>query len=105
MKNPYNQDKDRKHFGRLMQYIEIDSTYQKYKQGIEPKNDVEMFGILHSTDIEWALNEIIKFKEELTNMNKKHASGYWYQFIIPRAIVNRQDTKIVRWLNFYWRVR
>lgn len=38
-------------------------------------------------------------------MNKEHASGYWYEFITPRVIVDRQDVKIIRWLNFYWRVK
>lgn len=39
--------------------------------------------------------------------NRKHASGYWFNFILPREIVNYPVTKyteahLVRWLNFYF---
>lgn len=35
---------------------------------------------------------------------KRHASGYWYQFIIPRRLT-LPPTRIYRWLNFYWRLK
>ena len=34
----------------------------------------------------------------------KHASGYWYQFIIPRKITIGR-TRIYRWLNLYFRLK
>lgn len=40
----------------------------------------------------------MKFK-----MFKPHASGSWYKFIIPRAIVDVKEFKLIRWLNFYFR--
>lgn len=36
-------------------------------------------------------------------MKKPHASGYWYEFIIPRAIVDNKEIKLIRWLNFYFK--
>lgn len=35
---------------------------------------------------------------------KRYASGYWYQFIIPRRLT-LPPTRIYRWLNFYWRLK
>lgn len=35
---------------------------------------------------------------------KRHASGYWYQFIIPKRLT-LPPTRIYRWLNFYWRLK
>lgn len=35
---------------------------------------------------------------------KKHASGPWYKFIIPRCITI-PPTRIWRWLNFYHRFK
>ena len=35
---------------------------------------------------------------------KKHASGYWYQFILPRRLTLK-PTRIYRWLNFYVRLK
>lgn len=37
-------------------------------------------------------------------MSKKHASGMWYKFLLPRRITNF-PTRIYRWLNFYWRLK
>lgn len=38
--------------------------------------------------------------------NRKHASGYWFQFIKPRVICLTHEKdhtlKITRWLNFYF---
>ena len=36
-------------------------------------------------------------------MLKPHASGYWYKFIIPRAIVDNEKFKLIRWFNFYFK--
>lgn len=35
---------------------------------------------------------------------KRYASGYWYQFIIPRRLT-LPPTRIYRWLNFFWRLK
>lgn len=35
---------------------------------------------------------------------KKHASGYWYQFLIPRRI-STYPIRLYRWLNFYIRLK
>ena len=35
---------------------------------------------------------------------KKHASGYWYRFIIPRRLT-LPPVRIYRWLNLYWRLK
>ena len=35
---------------------------------------------------------------------KRHASSYWYQFIIPRRLT-LPPTRIYRWLNFFWRLK
>ena len=35
---------------------------------------------------------------------KKHASGYWYQFLIPRRI-SIYPIRLYRWLNFYIRLK
>lgn len=35
---------------------------------------------------------------------KKHLSGYWYQFLIPKRI-SIYPTRIYRWLNFYIRLK
>lgn len=35
---------------------------------------------------------------------KKHLSGYWYQFLMPRRISINQ-TRIYRWLNFYIKLK
>ena len=35
---------------------------------------------------------------------KRYASGYWYQFIIPRRLT-LPPVRIYRWLNFYWRLK
>lgn len=35
---------------------------------------------------------------------KKHASGYWYQFLIPRRITI-YPIRLYRWLNFYIRLK
>lgn len=35
---------------------------------------------------------------------KRHASGYWYEFIIPKRITIT-PVRIYRWLNFYWRLK
>lgn len=36
-------------------------------------------------------------------MFKPHTSGYWYEFIIPRTIVDNEKIKLIRWLNFYFK--
>ena len=38
-------------------------------------------------------------KEEEEKRMKKHASGYWYQFLLPRKLTIK-PTRIWRWLNF-----
>ena len=35
---------------------------------------------------------------------KRYASGYWYQFIIPRRLT-LPPVRIYRWLNFFWRLK
>lgn len=35
---------------------------------------------------------------------KRYASGYWYQFIIPRRLT-LLPVRIYRWLNFFWRLK
>lgn len=35
---------------------------------------------------------------------KRHASGCWYEFIIPRRLT-LPPQRIYRWLNFYWRLK
>ena len=35
---------------------------------------------------------------------KRYASGYWYQFIIPRRLT-LPPTRIYRWLNLFWRLK
>lgn len=38
---------------------------------------------------------------EESEIFSRHASGYWYEFIIPRIIVDNNNIKLIRWLNFY----
>lgn len=35
---------------------------------------------------------------------KKHASGYWYDFLLPRRLTLK-PVRIYRWLNFYIRLK
>ena len=37
-----------------------------------------------------------------TTLVTKHSSGLWTKFLIPRAIVDNNEIKIVRWLNYYY---
>lgn len=42
--------------------------------------------------------------------NRKHSSGYWFDFIIPREIAHYTPTKdinshLIRWFNFYFTKR
>lgn len=44
-----------------------------------------------------------KYKDRLCN--RKHASGYWFDFIKPRIISPKKINKkfnLYRWLNFYF---
>ncbi len=41
-----------------------------------------------------------KYKDRLCN--RKHASGYWFDFIFPRCIF--PHIKLYRWLNFYFKI-
>lgn len=52
-------------------------------------------------NIEKDINKII---EREVGRVKRHASGYWYQFIIPRRLT-LPPVRIYRWLNFYWRLK
>ena len=37
-----------------------------------------------------------------TTLTTSHGSGLWTDFIFPRAIVDNDELKIVRWLNYYF---
>ena len=53
----------------------------------------------------WYFNRAKAIKYHFfTSLKVKHGSGYWYQFILPRAIVDNKELKIVRWLNFYQKI-
>lgn len=36
-----------------------------------------------------------------TTLTTCHGSGLWTDFIFPRVIIDNDELKIVRWLNFY----
>ena len=37
-----------------------------------------------------------------TVLTTPHASGLWTKFILPKAIVDNDELKMVRWLNYYF---
>ena len=78
---------------RLIEYIENDKAYQKYKSNKIFETDFERFCFVHCQDIEWVLGEIKHLRELQKSMDKqheelennwnklkKHISSEWYCF-------------------------
>ena len=57
----------------------------------------------HVVDSYQTINYCPKCRKEAGRV-KRYASGYWYQFIIPRRLT-LPPTRIYRWLNFFWRLK
>ena len=50
----------------------------------------------------WYFNKARSIKYHFfTSLKVKHGSGYWYQFILPKIIIDNKELKLIRWLNFY----
>lgn len=49
----------------------------------------------------WLIPKWYKEKYKDRILNRKHASGYWFEFILPRCIIPHEG--LYRWLNFYFK--
>ena len=89
-----------KHYNEFVPALEKDRTFYHNGTHIYITNNR---AVLDTTYFSYLIKYCPMCRKEAGRV-KRHASGYWYQFIIPKRLT-LPPTRIYRWLNFYWRLK